>query len=43
MKQNSRPTVGEVAKSSGVCLDELNCAIESFGAGIADSVTAIVE
>ena len=43
MKQNSCPIIGEVAKPSGVGLDELNSAIESFGAGIADSVPTVVE
>jgi len=41
MKQNSRSIVGEVAKPSGVGFDELNRAIESFGAGVADSVPAV--
>ncbi len=43
MKQNSRSIVSEVAKPSGVGFDELNRAIESFGAGIADSVPAVVK
>ena len=43
MKQNSCSTVGEVAKSSGVGFDELNRAIESFGAGVDDSVPTVVE
>ena len=43
MKENSCPIIGEVAKPSGVGLDELNSAIESFGAGIADSVLTVVE
>ncbi len=43
MKQNSRPIVDEVAKSSGVNFDELDCAIESFSAGVVDSVFAVVE
>ena len=43
MKQNSRPIVDEVAKSSGVSFDELDCAIESFGAGVVDSVFAVIE
>ena len=43
MKQNSCSIVGEVAKSSGVGFYELNSAIESFGAGVADSVPTIVE
>lgn len=34
MKQNSCSIVGEVAKPSGVGLDELDCAIESFGTSI---------
>lgn len=43
MKQNSRPIVDEVAKSSGVSFDELDCAIESFSAGVVDSVFTVVE
>ena len=43
MKQNSCTIVSEVAKSSGVGLDELDRAIESFSAGITDSVLAVVE
>ena len=43
MKQNSCPIISEVAKPSGVSLDELDSAIESFGAGIAYSVSTIVE
>lgn len=43
MKQNSRPIVSEVPKPSGVGLDELDGAIESFSAGIADSVAAVIE
>ena len=43
MKQNPCPIVGEVAKPSGVGLDELNRAVESFGAGVADSVLTVVE
>ena len=43
MKQNSCPIVSEVAKPSGVGLDELDGAIESFSAGIADSVAAVIE
>ena len=43
MKQKSRSIVGEVAKSSGVGFDELNGAIESFGAGVAYSVPTIVK
>ena len=43
MKQNSRSIVGGVAKSSGVGFDELNGAIESFGAGVAYSVPTIVK
>ena len=43
MKQNSRPIVSELPKSSCVGLDELNGAIESFSAGIADSVSAVIE
>ena len=43
MKQNSRSIVGEVAKPAGVGLDELDRAIEPFGAGVTDSVFAVVE
>ena len=43
MKQNSCSIVSEVAKPSGVGLDELDRAIESFGTSIADSVAAIVK
>jgi hypothetical protein len=43
MKQNPRAIVVEVAKSARVCFDELNGAIESFGAGIIDSVLTVVE
>ena len=43
MKQNSCPVVDEVAKPSGVGLDELDGAIETLSTGIADSVTAAVE
>lgn len=43
MKQYSCPVVGEIAKPTGIGLDELDGAVESFGAGIADSVAAVVE
>ena len=43
MKQNSCSIVGEVAKPAGVGLDELDRAIEPFGAGIADAVFTVVE
>lgn len=43
MKQNSRAIVSEVAEPTGICLDELDRAIESFGAGVADPVFAVVE
>lgn len=43
MEQNSRPIIVKVAEATGVCLDELNGAIEAFGAGIADPVAAVVE
>src|SRR5450830_419788 len=43
MKQNSRSIVGEVTKSTGVGFDKLNSAIESFGAGVADSMLAVVK
>src|SRR3990172_4167191 len=43
MKQNSRPIIGEVAKSSGVGLDKLDRAVESFSASVVDSVLAVVE
>ena len=43
MKQNPCPVVGEVAKPTGVGLDELDGAVESFSTGIADSVLAEVE
>jgi hypothetical protein len=43
MKQNSRSIVNEVAKSSGVSFDELDCAIESFSTGVIDSVFTVVE
>ncbi len=43
MKQNPCPIVGEVAKPTGVGLDELDGAIEPFCTGIADFVAAVVE
>jgi len=43
MKQNSCPVVGEVAKPTCIGLDELDCAIETFSAGIADFVLTEVE
>ena len=43
MKQNSCPVVGEVAKPTGVGLDELDSAVESFSTGIADSVLTVVK
>ena len=43
MKQNSCSIVGEVAKPTGVGLDELDRAIEPFRAGVADAVFAVVE
>ena len=43
MKQNSRSIITEIAKSSGVGLNELNCAIESFGTGVADSMSTVIK
>ena len=43
MKQNPCPVVGEVTKPTGVGLDELDGAVESFCTGIADSVLAVVK
>jgi hypothetical protein len=43
MKQDSRSIIGEVAKSSCICFDELNGAIKSFGACVAYSVPTVVE
>ena len=43
MKQNFGSVVGEVAKPTGVGLDELDGAVEAFGAGVADVVLAEVE
>ena len=43
MKQNPCTVVGEVAKPTGIGLDELNCTVEAFCAGIADSVLAEVQ
>ena len=43
MKQNSCPVVGEVTQSTCVGLDELDGAIEAFGAGVADVVLAEVQ
>ena len=43
MKQNSCAIVGEVTKPTGVRLDDLDRAVESFGTGIADSMLAVVE
>lgn len=43
MKQDSCPIVGKVSKAASVSLDGLDHAIESFGAGVADPVPAIVE
>ena len=43
MKQNPCPVVGEVAKPTGIGFDELYGAVESFGAGVADSVLAEVQ
>ena len=43
MKQNPCPVVGEVAKPTGIGLDELDDAVETFRAGIADFVLTEVE
>ena len=43
MKQNSCSIVDEVAKSPCIGFDELDCAIESFGTGVVDSVPTVVE
>src|SRR5438034_5898538 len=43
MEQDSRPIIFKVAKAARVRLDELNRAIESFGAGVADPVPAVIE
>lgn len=43
MKQNFRPIVDEVTKSTRISFDELDCVIESFGTGVADSVLTVVE
>ena len=43
MKQNARAVVGEVAKATCIGLDELDGTVESLSAGVADSVTAVVE
>src|SRR3970282_287495 len=43
MKQNSCAIVDEVTKPTGIRLDELDCAIESFSAGVVDSVFAVIE
>src|SRR5450631_4617496 len=43
MEQNSHSIVGKVAKAPCVRLDELDGAIEAFGAGIADPVPAVVK
>ena len=43
MKQNSCFVVDEVAKPTGVGLDELDGAIETFSTGITDSVLTEVE
>ena len=43
MKQNPCPVVGEITKPTSIGLDELDGAIESFSACIADSVLAEVE
>ena len=43
MKQNSCAVVGEVTKPTGVGLDELDGAIETFSTGVADFVLTEVE
>ena len=43
MKQNPCPVVGEVAKPTGIGLDELNGTVEPFRTGVTDSVLAEVE
>ena len=43
MKQNSCPIVGEVAKPTGIGLDELDGTVETFCTGVTDSVLAVVE
>ena len=43
MKQNPCPVVGEVAESTSIGLDELDGTVESFCAGVADSVLAEVQ
>ena len=43
MKQNPCPVIGEVAKPTGIGLDELDCTIETFRTSIADSVLTEVE
>ena len=43
MNQNPCTVVGDVAKPTGIGLDELNCTVEAFCAGIADSMLAEVQ
>ncbi len=43
MKQNPCPVIGEVAKPTGIGLDDLDSTIETFRTSIADSVLTEVE
>ena len=43
MKQNPCSVVGEVAKPTGIGLDELDGTVEAFRTGVTDSVLAKVE
>jgi hypothetical protein len=43
MKQNPCPIVSEVAKPTGIGLDELDGTVEAFCTGVTDSVLAEVE
>ena len=43
MEQDPCPVVGEVTEPTGIGFDELDCTVEAFRTGIADSVLAKVE
>ena len=43
MKQNSCSVVREIAKPSRISLDQLDCTVEAFCTGVADSVLTVVE
>ncbi len=43
VKENAGSVVGEVSEATGIGLDQLDGAVEAFGAGVGDAVAAVVE